>query len=398
MTLQAVLTVNMGSSTVKFAVYPTHDHVVEHALISGNIAGLEPGGKAEISWTKEGRSLEEDFPIDSHADPFQTALVYLKKLLSTELTNIDIVAVAHRVVHGGDEYQSGVLINDIVLKHLRRYTALAPLHQPHNIEGIEAFSEVFSGVPQVACFDTAFHVTMPTLEKTYGIPMDFSKRGIHKYGFHGLSYKYVSSRLARKSIAANGRLLMAHLGNGSSLCAAVNCQSVASTMGFSAVEGLMMGTRSGSIDPGVILYLMEDGWSHQQIVDLLYKQGGLKGVSGISADMRTLRASSDPSAEFATHLYAYRVIKESGALIAAMKGIDAIAFTGGIGEHDGQLREEVCEHLSFLGIQIDHELNAKARGDQMTSIHAKDSEVEIWVVPTDEGRVAAEETIKLLTL
>lgn len=397
MTQQAVLTVNMGSSTLKFAVYPTHDHQVEQAIFSGNIAGLEPGGHAEISWSKLQAHVEDELPIDPGKDPFQVALVYLKALLHDQLEGIELLAVAHRVVHGGDEYTSGVVINDEVMSHLQRYEPLAPLHQPHNLEGIVVFSEIFD-IPQVACFDTAFHTTMPALERLYAIPMELTQKGVHKYGFHGLSYQYVSSRLVKKSIAANGKLLMAHLGNGSSLCAAIEAKSVGSTMGFSAVEGLMMGTRSGSIDPGVLLYLMEEGWSHEDIVGLLYKHSGLKGISGISADMRTLRASTEPRAQLATDLYTYRVVKESGALIAAMGGVNVIAFTGGIGEHDVQLRQDVCDKLSFLGVSIDPQLNASAHGEAMVAIHADHSEVEIWVVPTDEGRVAAEEAIQLLHL
>lgn len=394
----AVLAVNIGSSSLKFAVYPMHDHHVDASIISGNISGMEPGGKVEISWSKGSSHVEEDFSINQNDDPFVVALDYLKSILLKNLGSTQILAVAHRVVHGGSIYTSGVIVDEEVLSNLRKLEPLAPLHQPHNLDGIEIFQKSFEGLPQVACFDTSFHTTIPMIEKNFALPKELADQGIYRYGFHGLSYQYVSSRLAQRSIAARGKMLVAHLGNGSSLCAIVNSQSVASSMGFSAVDGLMMGTRCGNLDPGVLLYLLENGWDALKIQNLIYKQSGLKGVSGISADMRTLRASQEKSAQFAIDMYTHRVIKEAGSMIACMEGLDAIAFTGGIGEHDTVLRQQVCLSLSYLGVIMNDEANQMVDGSSIASIHDAKSRVQIWVIPTDEGRVAAEEAMSLLRL
>jgi acetate kinase len=278
-----------------------------------------------------------------------------------------------------------------VLTQLASLSALAPLHQPHNLAGIRAFAESFPSVPQVACFDTAFHRTLPALETTFAIDHQLTAQGVRRYGFHGLSYQYVSQVLQAQSPRSAGRSVMAHLGNGASLCATIAHESRATTMGFSALDGLMMGTRSGALDPGVLLYLMEQGWDHDRIQQLLYKQSGLLGVSGESADMRTLRASGSATARFATDLFAHRVVREVGALSACLGGLDVLAFTGGIGEHDAVLRQQVCGALAYLGVQMDAALNANAVGDRACAIHAAQSAIEVWVIPTDEGRVAAQD-------
>jgi acetate kinase len=267
------------------------------------------------------------------------------------------------------------------------------------LAGIGAFADSFPDVPQVACFDTAFHRTLSPLETTFAIDKKLTEQGVRRYGFHGLSYQYVSQVLKREVPRASGRVVMAHLGNGASVCATTDYQSRATTMGFSALDGLMMGTRSGALDPGVLLYLMEQGWSHDQIQKLLYKQSGLLGVSGESADMRTLRASSaagSHAARFATDLFAHRVVREVGALSACIGGLDVLAFTGGIGEHDAVLRQQVGDALAYLGVQVDATRNAKATGDQVVSIQADNSAIEVWVVPTDEGRVAAQDALAFL--
>jgi acetate kinase len=270
------------------------------------------------------------------------------------------------------------------------------LHQPHNLAGITAFAESFPDVPQVACFDTAFHRTLSPLETTFAIDQKLTEQGVRRYGFHGLSYQYVSQVLKRDVPRSAGRTVMAHLGNGASVCATTDHQSRATTMGFSALDGLMMGTRSGALDPGVLLYLMEQGWDHDKIQKLLYKQSGLLGVSGESADMRTLRASTSEAARFASDLFAHRVVREVGALSACIGGLDVLAFTGGIGEHDAVLRQQVGDALAYLGVHVDATRNAKATGDRMVSIHADNSAIEVWVVPTDEGRVAAQDALAFL--
>jgi acetate kinase len=249
---------------------------------------------------------------------------------------------------------------------------------------------------QVACFDTAFHSSLPALETTFAIDRALTQSGVRRYGFHGLSYQYVSGVLQAQSPRASGRVVMAHLGNGASVCATLNHQSRATSMGFSALDGLMMGTRSGALDPGVLLYLMEQGWDHARIEKLLYKQSGLLGVSGVSADMRTLRHSDSEAARFATDLFAHRVVKEIGAQTASVGGLDVLAFTGGIGEHDALLRSQVGQALAYLGVSIDASRNQAAKGDTVQAIHANASAVEVWVVPTDEGRVAARDALTLL--
>ena len=283
-----------------------------------------------------------------------------------------------------------------MLEDLARLNPLAPLHQPHNLAGIRACLAAFPGIVQIACFDTAFHSTVPEIERHFALPAALYDEGVRRYGFHGLSYAFVAGRLGRLTPAAGGKLLMAHLGNGASLCAAVGGKSIATTMGFSALDGLMMGSRSGSVDPGVLMYLMDKGWSSQRISKLLYKESGLLGVSGVSADMRTLRQSDSPAAAFAIDLFTYRIRREAGALVAVMGGVDAIAFTGGIGEHDTEVRSRVCDDLGYLGVRLDAQANAAATRDARVPIHAAGSTAEIWVLPTDEGRVAAESAVALL--
>ncbi|MBU3724766.1 MAG: acetate/propionate family kinase [Burkholderiaceae bacterium] len=396
----AILAVNIGSSSVKFSVHPIQDvegsQSVGASLLSGNIQGLEPSGNPFISWSNHGGPHREDLPLQAKEDGLEAALRVLRDLLPRELHGLSILAVAHRVVHGGEEFSKAVLVDDKILEQLHRLDPLAPLHQPHNLRGIAAFMQIFSGVPQVACFDTAFHVGIPRAEKTFPLTRELFQQGVRRYGFHGLSYHYVSSRLTQHTAAAGKRLLMAHLGNGSSLCACVGGKSFSTTMGFSAVGGLMMGTRCGDLDPGVVLYLVQQGYDAKALENLFYRQSGLKGLSGISADMRTLRASDADEARFAVEVYEHRVIREAGGLIAAMGGVDAIAFAGGIGENDRMLRADVCAGLGFLGLKLDTQANLAAPNDQITPIHAAGSSVEVWVVPTDEGIIAAEEALALL--
>ena len=393
----SILSVNAGSSSLKFALYPIQGHAIGEAEVTGNIEGLEPSGQPRISFCAAGQSKEvAAVAVQPAQDVFDAALNTLRSLLGTRFAHLRVQAVAHRVVHGGSFFSSSVHVTPEVMAQLATLNALAPLHQPHNLAGIRAFAESFPDVPQVACFDTAFHRTLSPLETTFAIDQQLTAQGVRRYGFHGLSYQYVSQVLQREVPRSGGRTIMAHLGNGASVCATANHQSQATTMGFSALDGLMMGTRSGSLDPGVLLYLMEQGWSHDAIQKLLYKQSGLLGVSGESADMRTLRASGSQTARFATDLFAHRVVREIGALSACLGGLDVLAFTGGIGEHDAVLREQVCQALAYLGVQLDATRNAKATGDHVTFIHADNSAIDVWVVPTDEGRVAAQDALALL--
>lgn len=395
-----VLAVNIGSSSLKFSAHPVHQDGDEpRALASvfgGNIQGLEPGGEPFVAWQSAGLSHREKLAIHADEDSLSAALRLLKTILARELKNKECIAVAHRVVHGGDHFSKGIVVTPEVLDELHTLDPLAPLHQPYNLRGINAFMQAFGDVPQVACFDTAFHARIARAERTFPLNQALYEAGVRRYGFHGLSYRYISSRLAEVTPAAQRRLLMAHLGSGSSLCACLNGNSFSTTMGFSAVGGLMMGTRCGDLDPGVILYLVQQGYDAKALENLLYRQSGLKGLSGISADMRRLREDGSDEARFAIEVYQRRVVREAGGLIAAMGGVDAIAFAGGIGENDRQLRLDVCAGLEFLGLRIDREANRSAPNNAITPIHASDSRVEIWVVPTDEGIVAAEEALALL--
>ena len=391
-----ILAVNAGSSSLKFSVYPSDGKGdVLPAVISGRVEGLEPNGQPELRWADQ-QGVHLRAVQRKNEDVFFDALDSLRKLLE-ELGLKTPIAVAHRIVHGGATFRQSVLVTEAVLKQLEQLIPLAPLHQPHNIAGVRAFTAAFVGVPQVACFDTAFHANAPIINQEFALPQELTANGIRRYGFHGLSYQYIIGVLQQHSERARGRVLMAHLGNGASLCATFNGHSVASTMGFSALDGLMMGTRSGSIDPGVLLYLLGKGYTHDQLARLLYSESGLLGVSGISADMRALRMDESVAAEHAIDLFTHRIVRESGAMIACIQGLELIAFSGGIGEHDKVLRSEVGMALSWLGVQIDEKRNAMAIGDAILPIHAPESRVEVWVVPTDEGRVAAREAAALLS-
>jgi acetate kinase len=394
----SILSVNAGSSSLKFALYPVtaSSAKVSEAEMTGSIEGLEPSGRPSISWEIKGQQKTTDVVVvPKGAEPFDAALLALKNLLATHFSHIALQAIAHRVVHGGSLYSASVRVTPEVLAQLATLNALAPLHQPHNLAGIRAFAESFPQLAQIACFDTAFHRTLSPLETTFAIDKKLTQSGVRRFGFHGLSYQFVSQVLQDVSPRSTGRTVMAHLGNGASLCATKKHQSCATTMGFSALDGLMMGSRSGALDPGVLLYLMEQGWSHDDIQKMLYKQSGLLGVSGESADMRTLRASHSQAADFAIDLFTHRVVREIGALTACIGGLDALAFTGGIGEHDGILRQKVAIGLGYLGVSVDVALNMAARGDAVRAIHEDDSKVEVWVIPTDEGRVAAQEALAL---
>ena len=391
----AILAVNAGSSTLKFSIYPLLAGQVQPGVLTGNIQGLEPGGAPVLDWTFQGRAQHHQLAA-TQGDPFEMALRSLSELLTSEPAIPVIEAIAHRVVHGGQDYSDSVIVTPEVLARLAKFNSLAPLHQPNNLQGIRAFQKAFPSIPQVACFDTAFHSTLSELDYSFALTRELAEQGVRRYGFHGLSYQYVMSVLQQRSERAGGRVLMAHLGNGASLCAARDGKSCATTMGFSALDGLMMGTRCGSLDAGVLLYLLEQGWDHARLQTLLYKQSGLLGVSGISADMRRLRQDGSKAAQQAIDLFTHRVVRESGGLVACMGGLDVLAFSGGIGEHDAVLRAQVCQQLQWMGVEMDPLLNEQATGDEIKAIHAPDSRVQVWVIPTDEGVVAARDAARLL--
>jgi acetate kinase len=300
---------------------------------------------------------------------------------------IEPVAAGHRVVHGGDAFTHPVLVDSSVLSGLEKLVPLAPLHQPHNLAAIRALAHTRPGMPQVACFDTAFHANQPEVARRIALPREFHDAGVKRYGFHGLSYEYITSVLPRyRGKRARNRVVVAHLGNGASLCAIRDGRSVATTMGFTALDGLVMGTRPGSLDPGVVLHLIEAmGMTAAQVGDLLYRRSGLLGVSGISADMRTLLESNDPRAREAVELFVYRVSRELGSLAAAMGGLDALVFTGGIGEGSAVVRASICRAAAWLGVKLDEAANLGRR----PRISAPASRVSAWVIPTDEESMIA---------
>jgi acetate kinase len=386
MTAGCIAVLNAGSSSIKFAIYESGD---DHALLfRGQVEGLgqEPHLRvanaagavmAERRWAAAG--------LDHHG-----ATDEIMKVGRELLAGQPVLAFGHRVVHGGVEYAAPVRIDAGVMAKLAALVPLAPLHQPHNLAPIEAIAAAAPQLPQIACFDTAFHRGQPPIAQEFALPRDLTAAGVRRYGFHGLSYDYIVTRLSQTHPdLARSRLIVAHLGNGASLCAISDGRSVASTMGFTAVDGLMMGTRTGSLDPGVLLYLMQErGLDAKGIEDLLYRRSGLLGVSGIASDMRTLRRSAAPHAAEAIALFVYRIVREVGSLSAAMGGVDALVFTAGIGENDPATREEVAEGCRWLGLKLDQARNARAEA----CISLPDSRISAWVVPTDEERMIARYT------
>jgi acetate kinase len=396
-----ILAVNAGSSSLKYGVYAFGgDGEDLGATLAGTFEGLEVGGRPRWRMQKNAAGgaagTEQALAIAAGESAFDAALTTLLRLITAQVgAAAQPAAVAHRIVHGG-ELSAPVLIDDSALSHLHSLDTLAPLHQPFNLAGVEAFRRALPGVAQIACFDTAFHATLPDVERRFALPPSIAAMGIRRYGFHGLSYDFLVQALTLRTKQIKGRALLAHLGNGASITGTIGGRSVATSMGFSTLDGLMMGTRSGSVDPGVLLHLWRAGWERERVERLLYKESGLAGVSGIGADMRALRASDSPAARLAIELYTHRLIREAGAITAALGGVDLIAFTGGIGEHDAVLRADLVNALGFLGLRLDDDANRAASGDAMAAIHAEGSSAEVWVVPTDEGRVAARSAWRML--
>lgn len=392
----AILTVNAGSSSLKWALYPLDSRgTPQTALWHGLAEGLEPAGQPRVTMGATGQPEALHVPANAPQDPHDWALRTMQQgLAASGLAPPQ--AVAHRIVHGGQEHAHSVRLDAAALQYLQTLEPLAPLHQPHNLHGVCLLTRAYPGVLQVGCFDTAFHRSMPALHSQWALPRQVRELGVQRYGFHGLSYQYILHRLQGCSPRANQRVLMAHLGNGASLCAARQGRSLATTMGFSALDGLVMGTRIGAIDPGVLLYLFQRGWSTQDLEDLLYRQSGLKGASGLSADMRTLRASDAPEAHEAIALFTRQLLHEAGGMAAALQGLDVLTFSGGIGEHDAALRLDVCRQLAWMGVALDEERNGTADARQVQALHAPDSAVEVWLIPTDEGWIAARDAAALL--
>ncbi|MCU0806068.1 MAG: acetate/propionate family kinase [Burkholderiales bacterium] len=388
----AILVLNAGSSSIKFSLFVARDHDLELDC-KGQIEGIytAPHFTAKDA---AGQRLSEKSWGEGTELGHGGALTHLLDFLHGELAEYRLVGVGHRVVHGALEYTQPVRVDAEVVAKLAKFIPLAPLHQPHNLAPIRALLERAPDLPQVATFDTSFHRTNPPLAQRFAIPAELHDAGVQRYGFHGLSYEYIASVLPQfDAKAAAGKTIVLHLGNGASMCAIEACRSVASSMGFTALEGLMMGTRSGAIDPGVLIYLMDErGMDARAIEKLLYNQSGLLGVSGISSDMRALLASDDPRARLAVDLYLYRIRREMGSLAGALGGVDAIVFTAGIGENAAVVRERVLADAAWLGVRANKGANAKGG----PRISAATSRVSAWAIPTNEELMIARHTRRIL--
>jgi len=387
-----ILVINAGSSSIKFSAYSAVNADEPALLFKGQIENI---GSAPHMTVKDASGMtiaEKRWPRESRSD-HEGVLGSLIDWMEAHLGGQMPLAVGHRVVHGGIAFAAPTSINDAVLTQLESLCPLAPLHQPHNIAAIRAIAVLHPLLPQIACFDTAFHHDQPPVAQRFALPRELHEAGIRRYGFHGLSYDYIASVLrARMPTIARGRVIAAHLGAGASLCAMLDGKSVDTTMGFTALDGLPMGTRCGALDPGVILHLLSArDMDAKAIEDLLYHRSGLLGVSALSSDMRELLASPDPRAEDAIELFVYRVSRELGALAATLGGLDGLVFTAGIGEHAPEIRRRVCERSRWLGITLD--AHANERSDECIS--APGSRVSAWVIPTDEERMIARRTIEV---
>lgn len=386
-----ILVLNAGSSSIKFSLFTCEEKI--GLKLGGQIAGLNACPRFAAKDARGNELGRQEWSEGTHLG-HDGAIDYLIQFLRSQRTDNRLLALGHRVVHGGAEFSRPTLISPQVLAKLEKYIPLAPLHQPHNLVPIRIAAQRLPGIPQVACFDTAFHAGQPVLAKSFALPREITERGVLRYGFHGLSYEYIASVLPQlDGKAATGRVVVAHLGNGASMCGMRAGKSAATTMGFTAADGLPMGTRCGSLDPGVILYLMDElKMDARQIERLIYQESGLLGVSGISSDMRTLLESADPRAQFAVDLFIYRVGRELGSLAAAIGGLDALVFTGGIGEHAAVIRQEVCLGASWLGIELDAAAN-KSGGPRIST---ETSAVSVWVIPTNEELMIARQTQQVI--
>jgi len=390
--IDVILVLNAGSSSIKFSAFKLEEGRPELDLC-GRIEGIYTAPRF-TACDASGASIGEKSWDEGQALGHEGAIAYLGEFLRGHHDGRRLAAVSHRVVHGGAEFSQAVRIDAQVLDKLERLIPLAPLHQPHNLKPIRTIAERQPQLPQFACFDTAFHRGQPEVGQAFALPAAITAAGVRRYGFHGLSYEYIAGELPRfDPKAAAGRVVVAHLGNGASMCALAAGRSIASTMGFTAVDGLPMGTRCGNIDPGVILYLMDElKMDTRAIENLIYQQSGLLGVSGTSSDMRTLLASDDPRAAFAVDLFVYRIGRELGSLAAVLKGIDALVFTAGIGENAAAIRERVCRDAAWLGVEFD--TSANKVGGPRISTHA--SKVSAWVIPTNEELMIARHACTLL--
>lgn len=386
---EAILSLNAGSSSIKFALFDVGRNALTRA-VEGEVDAI---GSAPHFAARDatGTLLAQESWVDK-SQTFDGLMRHVMAWIEMRVGADKLVGVGHRVVHGGPKYHRPQIVNAELLAQLDKLAPLAPLHEPHNLAPIRALAAARPKLPQVVCFDTAFHHAMPAVAARVALPREYEATGVRRYGFHGISYEYIATRLREIAPAlVQGRVIAAHLGNGASLCAMRDGHSVDTTMGFSALDGLVMGTRCGNLDPGVILYLeQERGMTTTQVEDLLYRRSGLLGVSGsIASDMRTLLASDDPRAQDAIELFVFRMTREIGALTSSLGGLDGIVFTAGIGEHAPAIRTMVCARLAWLGVQLDSDANSS----NAALISTPQSRIEVRVVPTDEEAMIARHTL-----
>jgi acetate kinase len=390
--MDTILVVNAGSSSVKFQVFAADGDGGLRRLVKGQMDGIGTRPHLRAEGPSQQLLIDQSYAAAQIGDVPAALLCAGAWLRETQ--KLEPAAVGHRVVHGGPQYDRPVRVDGEVLAHLERYVSLAPLHQPNNLAPIRALLARFPDLPQVACFDTAFHRGHSAVADHYAIPERFYAEGVRRYGFHGLSYEYVAERLGEVAPGiAKGRVIIAHLGSGASMCALAKGRSVESTMGFTALDGLPMGTRPGQIDPGVLLYLItEKGMAPAAVQDLLYRDSGLKGLSGISNDMRELQSNAAPAAKLAVDYFVYRVALNVGMLAAALGGLDAFVFTAGIGERSAVIRARIAERLAWLGVVFDPVANEAGK----SVISHPESRIGLYVVPTDEELMIARQTLALL--
>jgi acetate kinase len=389
------LVLNAGSSSLKFCVFQRPDGERWRLGARGQIEGIGTSPRLSVKDANL-RKVADDQLDTSSVQNGSDAIGALAIWLRSQYAGARVLGVGHRVVHGGAKFTKPVVITPEVLTELKKLIPLAPLHQPYNLAAIEAVAERLPGVPQVACFDTSFHRDHAPVADLIPLPREICEGGLQRYGFHGLSYEYIASTLPEVAPdIAKGKVIVAHLGSGASLCALNDGKSVDTTMGFTAVEGLCMGTRPGSIDPGAVLYLFQNlGLTVKEVEAILYKKSGLIGISGISNDMRDLLGRAEPEAKLAVDYFIYRITKEIGALAGALGGVDALVFTAGIGENSSEIRQRVCEASAWLGIEID----AEANGQNAANISTSQSKLSVWVIPTNEELMIALHTGELLGL
>jgi acetate kinase len=388
MSSNAILVVNAGSSSIKCSVFTSPEKGCLERIYQIDITGIGTEASFAVKEATGHPLLKASLGTTTHENAFARLLDWI-----AQHQEIHLVAAGHRIVHGGIKFTAPVLTNEEIIDELEELIPLAPLHQGHNIAPIKALHQIEPDLPQVACFDTAFHTTQPAIARTFALPRSLTERGIRSYGFHGLSYEYITHYLPKIAGELPNRMIVAHLGNGASLAAIKAGKSIATTMSFTALDGLPMGTRCGAIDPGVLLHLLKEGMDLKRLNDLLYHESGLLGVSGISNDMHTLLNSASEQAVEAIELWVYRIGRELGSLAAALGGLDALVFTAGIGERAAVIRAKICETAAWLGVEIDEKANAQ----QGPKISTAGSQVSVWVMPTDEEKMIAQHTEDLIS-